>query len=194
MAQQIIIRENSVDTPVITVTDTDRVLFAHDLVDIDRDLIRRLRDTIINKTGKIYSRLYDEWVISGKLEELGVTEIPLSRDSLITLITSRPEYKNRAQRDVLPPQTFTIASNSILGSPVGKVMVYPEVGGVRIITGNVTFSIVNDTQYFVINNRSGMISVGSLINWTDLKTYDLEINITNSDGFSTTAKMTINII
>lgn len=86
------------EAEVLEITETDILLLEDCLMDVPSEIERRVKYPIQNKCEEIYSRLTDEWVKSGKLEELGVDSIPTNRNELINLIVGRPEYKNRVQR------------------------------------------------------------------------------------------------
>lgn len=87
------------DKEAFIVTDTDKIILANDLLDVNSEIERRLKYIIDDKVNNCYARLYKEWVTDGKLESLGVTSIPTKRDDVVALIVARPEYKNRVQRD-----------------------------------------------------------------------------------------------
>lgn len=87
------------DTPILTITNIDKLILANDLLDVNVEISRRLKWVIDDKVNNCFFRMYAEWVTNGKLEKLGVTSIPTKRDDLVALIIARPEYKNRIQRD-----------------------------------------------------------------------------------------------
>ncbi len=89
------------DIEIFQISDVDLKLLDYDLLEIDKEINQRLQYIIEHKSKQCFQRMKAEWVDSGKLESLGVTSIPTNRDELVNLITLRPEYKNRAERDLL---------------------------------------------------------------------------------------------
>lgn len=83
-------------------------LLAHDLLDPMGEIKRRLQWVIEHKCERCFERIKQEWTdnTSGpsKLEQTGVTSIPVRKTDLVDLIFSLPEYKNRQARKDLNSQ------------------------------------------------------------------------------------------
>lgn len=89
-----------IDTKLIhTISETDMKIFQFVLPEPDAAIKYALCWIIDEKVKGCSKRLLKEWDESGKLATLGVTSIPTKIDELVTLITDRPEYKNRVTRD-----------------------------------------------------------------------------------------------
>lgn len=84
---------------IFQISDIQEKLLEHDLLEIDNEINRRMQYIIDHKCDQCFKRMKEQWVDSGKLEGLGVSSIPTNRDELVTLITARPEYKNRETRE-----------------------------------------------------------------------------------------------
>lgn len=73
-------------------------LLANDVLDPINEIKRRLQYIIEHKCDMIYERLEKEWLPKLR-EDKKITSIPTSKTALCDLIFSRPDYKNRSQRD-----------------------------------------------------------------------------------------------
>lgn len=61
------------------------------------DMKRRLQYILMHKYEECYKRLKAEW--EPRLKEAGIEMIPTDPDKLAELIFSRPDYKNKSQRE-----------------------------------------------------------------------------------------------
>lgn len=86
------------DLELFEITNTDRLLLEHDIINVDDEIKRRLEYIIKHKVDQCYSRLKSEW--DKKFEsDVNVASIPTKRDNYVALVVSHHDYKNRAQRD-----------------------------------------------------------------------------------------------
>lgn len=83
-------------TPILTISEVDIKLLKHCHKDSDAKINEMLIWIVGEKTKGCQKRLVKKWVDDGKLEKLGVTDIPTDKDALTAVIFARPEYKNRA--------------------------------------------------------------------------------------------------
>lgn len=82
---------------IFQISDIDIKLLEHDLLNVESEINRRIAWVIQHKCEKIYERFKKEW--ETKLISEGAASIPAQRDTFVNLITSRPDYKNRSQRE-----------------------------------------------------------------------------------------------
>lgn len=87
------------DVEIFQISNTDEKLLEHDFQYHLDEIDKQLKWIIEEKCNACFKRMKLEWVDSGKLTSLGISSIPTNRDDLVNLITTRPEYKNRIQRE-----------------------------------------------------------------------------------------------
>ena len=88
------------DKELFTLSETQKKVIKNDIdSDIfEDDMKRRLNYILTHKYEQCFKRLKAEW--EPKLATLGVSSIPTDKDALAELIFLRPEYKDRAARDL----------------------------------------------------------------------------------------------
>ena len=84
-------------TITVTISDADELALKNDLVDIN-DWAQK---AVIGKVNNCKSRMCrtDGVWVQKLFADPTVTSIPADQEALIDLITKRPDYKNRVQRD-----------------------------------------------------------------------------------------------
>lgn len=84
---------------VLSLTETQKKVIQNDInADIfDDDMKRRLKYILMHKYEECFKRLKNEW--EPKLKSLGVQSIPLDEIAFAELVLSRPEYKDRKNRE-----------------------------------------------------------------------------------------------
>lgn len=87
------------DEELFTLSETQKKVIENEIPSevFDEDMKRRLNYILMHKYERCFERLKCEW--DGRLPTLGVSMIPTNRDAYAELVFSRPEYKNRSQRD-----------------------------------------------------------------------------------------------
>jgi len=88
------------DTELYTLSTTQKNVIKNDInADIfDADMKRRLDWVLKHKYEQCFKRLKAEWDV--RLPALGVETIPTDPDAYAELVFARPEYKDRAARDL----------------------------------------------------------------------------------------------
>ena len=88
------------DQELFTLTETQKQVIKNDIhADIfDEDMKRRLNWVLTHKYEQCFKRLKAEW--EPKLAALGVESLPTNPDAFAQLVFARPEYKDRAARDL----------------------------------------------------------------------------------------------
>ena len=79
---------------IMEISDTDKKCLKNDLLDIE-DWILKAIEGKINKCKK---RLVREWYPK-LMADPEVDSIPANEEDLVELVTSRPDYKNRVERE-----------------------------------------------------------------------------------------------
>ena len=79
----------------VTINDTDQLLMKNDLLDIDQ----WVQDAVTGKKNNCWKRFQREWTTKLMEDESFTDPIPSNKDAFVTLVTSRDDYKNRAERD-----------------------------------------------------------------------------------------------
>lgn len=74
-------------------------LLGNDLVDPLGDIKRRLRWVVEHKCERCFDRLKNEW-LDKLMSDPSVDSIPADKQKFIEMVMSRPDYKNRQQRDL----------------------------------------------------------------------------------------------
>lgn len=88
------------DQEVFTLSEVQKKVIQNDIPSeiFDEDMKRRLRWVLLDeKYRKCMERLRKEW--EPKLKANGVAMIPTDDDAFAEMVFSRPEYKNRSQRE-----------------------------------------------------------------------------------------------
>ena len=79
---------------ILEISGTDKKCLENDLLSIEG----WIKDAIIGKINNCKKRLIKEWQ-QKLMTDPNVDSIPANEDSLIELVTSRPYYENRIDRD-----------------------------------------------------------------------------------------------
>ena len=79
----------------VTINDTDQLLMKNDLLDINQ----WVQDAVTGKQNNCWKRFRTEWTTKLMEDESFTDPIPSNKDAFVTLVTSRDDYKNRAERD-----------------------------------------------------------------------------------------------
>ena len=87
-------RDNNV---ILNISDTDLKILENDLLNVYEEIDRRINWVISHKSDECYKRFRSKW--ETVLISEGAKSIPAQRVDFVDLITSRPDYKNRAQRE-----------------------------------------------------------------------------------------------
>lgn len=89
------------DKELFTLTDIQKQVIMNDIPEeeFEEDMKRRLRWVLMHKYEQCYARLFNEWM--PKLKECGIKSVPLNDEEFSKLVFAQPEYKNRAQRDLV---------------------------------------------------------------------------------------------
>ena len=82
-------------TITVTINDTDQKCMKNDLVDLDQ----WVQDAVTGKINNCWKRLQQEWTTKLMNDETFTDPLPSVKEDFVNLVTSRPDYKNRAQRD-----------------------------------------------------------------------------------------------
>ena len=85
------------DKELFTLTDHQKQVIAHVIPDsmFEEDMKRRLHWVLLHKYEHTFEALKNEWI--PKLQQAGITSVPLDNEALANLIFSQPNYKNRTQ-------------------------------------------------------------------------------------------------
>ena len=78
----------------VTINDTDQLLMKNDLLDINQ----WVQDAVTGKQNNCWKRFRTEWTTKLIDDESFTDPIPSNKDAFVTLVTSRDDYKNRAER------------------------------------------------------------------------------------------------
>jgi len=79
----------------ITVNDADQKVLENDLLDVQQ----WVQDAVDGKINSCWKRFQQEWTARLMADPSFTDPIPSNKAAFIELVTSLPEYKNRAQRD-----------------------------------------------------------------------------------------------
>jgi len=82
-------------TLTVEVTDTEQAILLNDLTDIDG----WLQAAMLGKKNNCWKRLQQEWTMKLMNDDSFTDPIPSNKDAFVTLVTSRSDYKTRAQRE-----------------------------------------------------------------------------------------------
>ena len=79
---------------IMEISDIDKKCLNNDLISIEEWIV----SAIIGKINNCKKRLIREWHPK-LMADADVTSIPASEEDFINMVTSRPDYKDRVQRD-----------------------------------------------------------------------------------------------
>jgi hypothetical protein len=79
----------------INITDVDEKILHNDLVDFEQ----WLNDAVVGKTESCWKRMRQEWTTKLMDDPSFTDSIPSNKEDFIEMVTSRDDYKNRAQRE-----------------------------------------------------------------------------------------------
>ena len=82
-------------TITVKVSDTDQTVLKNDLLDIDA----WVQDAMTGKINNCWKRMQQEWTTKLMNDESFTDSIPSNKADFVKLVTSRSDYKNRADRD-----------------------------------------------------------------------------------------------
>ena len=82
-------------TITVTVDDTDQLVLKNDLLDIDE----WVQNAVTGKQNNCWKRFQSEWTTKLMNDESYTDKIPSNKTDFVALVTSRDDYKNRAERD-----------------------------------------------------------------------------------------------
>ena len=85
----------------ITIDDTDQKVLKNDLLDIDV----WCQSAIAGKINTCWKRMQGDWTTKLMNDESFTDSIPSNKTDFINLVTARPDYKTRAEREPEPPPT-----------------------------------------------------------------------------------------
>ena len=82
-------------TVTITLNDTQQAIMNNDLVDIKT----WIEAAVVGKESNCWKRMQTEWTTKLMNDESFTDPIPSNQEDFVALITSRDDYKTRAERD-----------------------------------------------------------------------------------------------
>jgi hypothetical protein len=82
-------------TLTVTCTDTEQATLLNDLLSID-DWLQGAMD---GKKANCWKRMQQEWTVKLMDDASFTDSIPSDKDAFVALVTARPDYKTRAERD-----------------------------------------------------------------------------------------------
>jgi len=82
-------------TITVTINDTDQKCMNNDLLDINQ----WVQDAVTGKTNNCWKRFQQEWTTKLMNDESFTDAIPSNKEDFINLVTARPDYKNRTQKE-----------------------------------------------------------------------------------------------
>ena len=82
-------------TITVTINDTDQKCMKNDLVDLDQ----WVQDAVTGKKNNCWKRLQQEWTTKLMNDESYTDAIPSNKEDFVNLVTARPDYKDRTQRE-----------------------------------------------------------------------------------------------
>jgi hypothetical protein len=85
------------DELIKELTPTQLKVIAHDLLNVDEEMRRRVHDILMAAYERSFANIKHQWEI--KLAERGEEFIPTNKDAFAELVFKQPDYKNRAQRE-----------------------------------------------------------------------------------------------
>ena len=82
-------------TITVTINDTDEKVLLNDIIDANT----WIQDAVAGKINNCWKRMQNEWTTK-LIDDSSFTDpIPSNKEDFVTLVTSRSDYKTRAQRD-----------------------------------------------------------------------------------------------
>ena len=82
-------------TITVTINDTDQKCLKNDLLDIN-DWVQ---NAVSGKINNCWKRMQTEWTTKLMNDESYTDPIPSNKTDFVNLVTSRSDYKTRAERD-----------------------------------------------------------------------------------------------
>jgi hypothetical protein len=82
-------------TLTVACTDTEQATLLNDLLSID-DWLQAAMD---GKKANCWKRMQQEWTVKLMDDASFTDSIPSDKDAFVALVTARPDYKTRAERD-----------------------------------------------------------------------------------------------
>ena len=82
-------------TITVTIDDTDQKCMKNDLLDINQ----WVQDAVTGKSNNCWKRFQREWTQKLMDDESFTDAIPSNKTDFVNLVTARPDYKTRQQRD-----------------------------------------------------------------------------------------------
>ena len=82
-------------TLTVTCTDTEQAILLNDLLSIDD----WLQAAMLGKKNNCWKRMQQEWTTKLMNDDSFTDPIPSNKDDFVALVTSRSDYKTRAERD-----------------------------------------------------------------------------------------------
>ena len=82
-------------TITVTINDTDQKCMKNDLLDINQ----WVQDAVTGKKNNCWKRLQQEWTTKLMNDESYTDAIPSNKEDFVNLVTARPDYKDRTQRE-----------------------------------------------------------------------------------------------
>jgi len=89
-------------TKTISLTDEQQKILSHDLyndVSTNEGIDKWVQDAVDGKVNNSWKRFRQEWTTKLMEDETFTDPIPSNQSDFIALVTARPDYKNRKQRD-----------------------------------------------------------------------------------------------
>ena len=82
-------------TVTITLNDVQQAIMNNDLLDIKT----WIEDAVAGKENNCWKRMQTEWTTRLMNDESFTDPIPSNKEDFVALVTSRDDYKTRAERD-----------------------------------------------------------------------------------------------
>ena len=82
-------------TITVTINDTDQKCMKNDLLDLDQ----WVQDAVTGKSNNCWKRFQQEWTTKLMNDETFTDPLPSVKEDFVNLVTSRPDYQNRSQRE-----------------------------------------------------------------------------------------------
>ena len=82
-------------TITVTINDTDQKCMKNDLLDINQ----WVQDAVTGKKNNCWKRFQQEWTTKLMNDESYTDAIPSNKEDFVNLVTARPDYKDRTQRE-----------------------------------------------------------------------------------------------
>jgi hypothetical protein len=82
-------------TLTVEVTDTEQAILHNDLLGIND----WLQAAMLGKKSNTWKRMQQEWTVKLMNDPDFTDSIPSNKEDFVALVTARPEYKTRSERD-----------------------------------------------------------------------------------------------